>query len=308
MVLEKSDLTKAYLDLMIRVVCNLIYEDPPLWVYDQHNELAKGGRFSLDRRVDGEDAPSLAHATIGVKRLENIQYCMESVLADDVPGEFLEAGVFRGGAVIFMRAVLRAYRISGRKVFACDAFMPQEPPVKPIAYLLRLLASPPSTAWRRRLFMWMQNFVPEAQRAFPVNQDPSEEWVDVVFKLVSDPDLMRSYWKGTGLENVKANFARYGLLDDQVVFVKGLFSDTLPNVSLETISVLRLDADSYESTMDVLNNLYPKLSPGGYCIVDDYHAFAECRRAIGEYRSHYSIQDEIIPIDKLSCYWRRAKG
>ena len=62
------------------------------------------------------------------------------------------------------------------------------------------------------------------------------------------------------LAEVKAAFARYGLLDEQVVFLEGLFKDTLPAAPVEQLAVLRLDGDMYESTMDGLVNLYHKLS------------------------------------------------
>jgi hypothetical protein len=70
------------------------------------------------------------------------------------------------------------------------------------------------------------------------------------------------------LEEVKRAFARYGLLDDQVVFLKGLFKDTLPTAPIATLALLRLDGDMHESTMDALVNLYHRLSSGGTLIVE----------------------------------------
>jgi O-methyltransferase len=65
------------------------------------------------------------------------------------------------------------------------------------------------------------------------------------------------------LETVRANFAKYGLLDEQVRFVKGWFRETLPNIPIARLAVLRLDGDLYESTLDALRYLYPKMSVGG---------------------------------------------
>ena len=74
-------------------------------------------------------------------------------------------------------------------------------------------------------------------------------------------------WKkgamAVSLDQVRSNFARYGLLDEQVVFLKGFFNDTLPGAGIVALSVLRVDADLYESTRNVLHHLYPKLSVGG---------------------------------------------
>src|SRR5205823_2770267 len=70
-------------------------------------------------------------------------------------------------------------------------------------------------------------------------------------------------------EQVRRNFAAYGLLDDQVVFVKGYFRDTLPNLPADQFALLRLDGDMYESTMLALTHLYDKLADRGFVIVDD---------------------------------------
>src|SRR5882757_8401528 len=71
-------------------------------------------------------------------------------------------------------------------------------------------------------------------------------------------------------EEVERNFKAYGLLDEQVEFLEGWFKDTLPKVSEENFSLIRLDGDLYESTMQALQSLYPRLSPGGFVIIDDY--------------------------------------
>ncbi len=105
------------------------------------------------------------------------------------------------------------------------------------------------------------------------------------------------------LDEVQGNFSRYGLLDDQVVFLEGLFKDTLPTAPVERLAVLRLDGDMYESTRDGIINLYPKLMPGGTLIADDYHLFEAHRTAIDEYRAAHGIADEIIPIDQWGVYW-----
>jgi O-methyltransferase len=71
-------------------------------------------------------------------------------------------------------------------------------------------------------------------------------------------------------------------------------------------SVVRLDGDLYESTMDGLANLYPGLSPGGFLIVDDYGGLAPCRAAVDDYRRDNRIAEEIVEIDWAGVYWRKA--
>jgi O-methyltransferase len=103
---------------------------------------------------------------------------------------------------------------------------------------------------------------------------------------------------------VRANFQRYGLLDDQVRFLPGWFKDTLHDAPIERIAVLRLDGDLYESTIQALDGLYPRLSPRGFCIIDDYN-LAACRQAVTDYRAEHGITAEIVDIDGSGVYWRK---
>jgi O-methyltransferase len=106
---------------------------------------------------------------------------------------------------------------------------------------------------------------------------------------------------------VEENFRRYGLLDDQVRFIEGWFSETLPTLSAVRWSLLRLDGDMYESTIDALENLYPQLSPGGYVVVDD-GALAPCRQAVDDFRARHAVTEPIEPIDWTGFFWRRRAG
>jgi hypothetical protein len=110
---------------------------------------------------------------------------------------------------------------------------------------------------------------------------------------------------GVSLETVKANFERYGLLDDQVRFLKGWFKDTLPVSPIERLAVLRLDGDMYASTMDSLVNLYDKVSAGGYVIVDDYGQIKACKQAVDDFRRERGISDPICQVDRSGVYWRK---
>lgn len=110
------------------------------------------------------------------------------------------------------------------------------------------------------------------------------------------------------LETVKENFRRYGLLDDQVVFVEGLFSETLPALDAGPFALARLDGDLYESTYIALQCLYPRLSPGGFLIVDDYGVIEACRRAVDDYRKEHNIDAPINWIDRTGVWWRRPPG
>jgi hypothetical protein len=238
-----------YLDLMQRTLTGWVYAD------GQSNL----DNFDPQAREEGRDWPQHAHTMIGFRRLDNLRACVERVLEEGVPGDLIETGAWRGGASIFMRAVLKAYGVKDRRVWVADSFegLPRPDPEK-----------------------------------FP--QDEGDE--HHLYKQLA-----------VSLEEVKLNFTLYGLLDDQVEFLKGWFRDTLPDAPIRSLAVLRLDGDMYESTMDALDNLYPKLSPGGYCIVDDYGAVPACKQAVHDYRNAHGINEEIIPIDWAGSFWRRGR-
>jgi O-methyltransferase len=222
-------------------------------------DLVRRQTFDPAARAVGVDHPAFAETMIGLRRLENINHCVTDVVRRGVPGDVIEAGVWRGGAVIFMRAVLKALGVSNRTVWVADSFAGLPPPTG----------------------------------EYPA--DIGDEHYKNRFLAVS-------------LEDVRRNFARYGLLDDQVRFLVGWFSDTLPEAPIEQLAVLRVDGDMYESTMDVLRHLYPKLSPGGYVIVDDYGALEQCRLAVEDYRSENGVTDPITEIDWTGVFWQKGSG
>jgi len=116
-----------------------------------------------------------------------------------------------------------------------------------------------------------------------------------------------SLWMAIPLEEVQETFRRYGLLDNQVRYLKGWFKDTLPHAPVDRLAVAHLDGDMYESTMESLVNLYPKLSPGSFIILDDWGLIPSCRRAIEDYRTANNITEPIRPIDGVAVYWRRER-
>lgn len=220
-------------------------------------ELARRNPVDLERRREGRDWPPDAETMIGLLRLENIERCLKTVLRDDVPGDAIETGVWRGGASIFMRGLLAAYGVTDRTVWLADSFQG----------------------------------LPKPDPAYPSDEGT---------RLWAVEELRVS------LDDVRANFEKYGLLDDRVRFLPGWFKDTLPAAPIERLAVLRLDGDLYESTIQALDALYPKLSPGGFAIVDDYGAMRQAKEAIHDFRAEHGIDDELVPIDWSGVYWRRS--
>ena len=112
---------------------------------------------------------------------------------------------------------------------------------------------------------------------------------------------------GVALDTVRDNLRRFGFLDSQVRFLEGWFRDTLPTAPVEKIAVLRLDGDMYESTYVAISSLYPKVSVGGFVIVDDYGALPNCRLAIEDYRAQQGITEQIHEVDWTGVYWRKER-
>jgi len=252
-----EDATRArYLDLMEKCLTNVIYGDAPMRPKWTH--ILRKQEFSLAVRESGKDWPSQAHTMIGLKRLHSLRQQVEATLKESIPGDYIETGVWRGGACIMMRAVLAAYGVTDRIVYVADSFAGVPPPDR-VRY--------PADRGR--------NFYKYKQLA-------------------------------VSLEDVQANFARYDLLDDQVRFVKGWFSQTLPGLAAPRFAIIRLDGDLYESTMDALNALYPKLSPGGFVIVDDY-AMRSSRTAVHDYLDRHSEKVTLERIDDYSVWWQKAR-
>ena len=240
-----------YLQLMQDCLTGSVYEDPPLKVLG--SEI-----FDSTLREYGWDWPSVAHSMIGRKRMGNLRTLTEHVFFDNVPGDLIETGVWRGGACIYLRAILEAYGVKDRRVWVADSFegLP-----------------PPDTA------------------AYPADTG----------------DVFHTYQElAVPIEAVKRNFERYGLLDDQVRFLKGWFSDTLPDAATGPLAILRMDGDMYESTMDALTHLYARVSPGGYVIVDDYRVVEGCRKAVDEFRAQRGITDKIVEIDGVGVFWQKT--
>jgi len=270
---------QRYLELLKKTLAFALWPEPPVPIetFDYHRSpfrrkmvfllsrllasrrlrLVREYSYGTEQREEGKIWPQYAQTMVGLKRLDNLQYCVETVLRDGVEGDLIETGVWRGGSCILMRGILAAYGDTTRKVYVADSFqgLPAPNPGK-----------------------------------YPADRS---DWLhQIKYLAVSQAE-------------VEANFAKYGLLDEQVVFLKGWFKDTLPRAEVQKLAVMRLDGDMYESTMDALGNLYPKLSPGGFCIIDDY-ALSGCRAAVDDFRASEGISEQIQAVDWTGVYWRKG--
>lgn len=236
-----------YLNLLKKSVTDALYD----------HELS--GEKYLDGVSVTDDCLSITRRSqtmIGLRRLDNIQFCFENIVKENIPGDLIETGVWRGGSTIFMAGLVKSYN-QNRKVYVADSF--------------------------------------EGLPYPNVEKYPDDE---------GDGHFYCDYMK-ISLEEVYDNFKAYDLLNDNIVFLRGWFENTLPTIKNETFSLIRLDGDMYGSTWDALENLYPSLSVGGYLIVDDW-ALPNAKKSVTDYRNKYNILDEIVDINGHSVFWRKT--
>lgn len=255
---DPESLRQAYLSLLKLALCDLVgvRSQTIHWNQDGHLFLRYLKEDDIKYRVNGIDWPAHGMTMVGLLRLDDLQRCVESVVADGVEGDLIEAGTWRGGASILMRATLNSLGQADRTVWLADSF---------------------------------NGFPTPDREAYP--EDKRIDFSDRDFIAVPE-------------EEVRGNMERFGCLEG-VEFVPGFFEDTMPKMAAGTWSVVRLDGDSYESTMMTLSKLYPGLSKGGYLIVDDFGALPECQRAVEEYRETHGITAPIEKIDWTGVKWRK---
>tara|TARA_B100001971_G_C18268000_1_gene596010 strand:+ start:9754 stop:10584 length:831 start_codon:yes stop_codon:yes gene_type:complete len=194
----------------------------------------------------------------GDESIAQLRDALDTINREDIKGDLIETGVWRGGLPIIMRAYLHDIKDTQRKVYIADSFagLPQD-----VA-------------------------------------DVKDKAANLLLEPLNGLSTSRTL--------VEEALNYFGLNDEQVVFLEGWFKDTLPTMPKTPLALIRLDGDYYESTMDAISNLYPRLSSGGYCIVDDYNLPLGCKKAINEYREEFEITEPIIKINKQAVYWRKA--
>ena len=217
-----------------------------------YNSIAIEGQNATKEQVEnGTYWPKRAHTMIGLKRLNNIEYCFKNIIKNKIEGDLIETGVWRGGATIFMAGLNKYYK-EDRKVYVADSFQGLPPPDK------------------------------------KYKQDDNDIHHTIKYLAV-------------GLDEVKDNFKKYDLLDDNIVFVKGFFENSLKNVNTK-LALLRLDGDMYSSTIQVLEQLYDNVSIGGYILIDDY-ALKGCKAAVDDFRKDKKITSKLETVDWTGRYW-----
>jgi O-methyltransferase len=247
---DSDTLRAAYLGLLKLALCDLA--GASTWSVGAMGDGTVMSRElrgeALRLRAAGMDWPLQGLTMVGLRRLDDLQACVETVVRDGVPGDVIEAGAWRGGASILMRATLDSLG-DERTVWVADSF---------------------------------QGFPEDAPGRLGG------------FDFLAVP-----------LDEVRESFARLGL-ERGVEFLPGFFEETLASLAGRRWAIVRLDADTYDSTQTALEALYPGLAPGGYLVLDDYGSFEGCRRAVEDFRERHGIAEPIERIDFTGARWRRT--
>jgi len=252
-----DNMKEAYLSLLLMALTGSLTDEAGAC-----DVFSKGGcsvvrSFDPVERMKGNDWPPWGQTMVGHLRLLNVRTAIEDTVKNNVPGDFVELGTWRGGTCIFAKAIFNVMGETSRKVHLFDAF--------------------------------------EKIQSYDTTQG---NFVDF---LAATQD------------SVSHNFQKFGVLDDNVEFHKGLFKNTVPafvaaNPNLQ-LSVLRIDGNFYDSYQDALYYLFPLVPVGGYVIFDDVfvnngdEAIMQCWL---DFKKDNSVPEELTRIDDVSAYFKKT--
>lgn len=207
------------------------------------------------RRTYGSDVPAHAievvesvrpYTMTSARSVIGLCEAVEYIVKNEIVGDFVECGVWRGGSIMAVAITLLRLGIADRELYLFDTF-----------------AGMPAPSEADRLLM-------------APDQQPADRW---------QRDLRDDHneWAYAPLETVLANVASTGYPRQHVRLVKGRVEETIPDRAPHSIALLRLDTDWYSSTRHELEHLYPRLALGGVVIFDDYGAWSGHRQAVDDY-------------------------
>lgn len=227
---------------------------------------------------DGDDQDAVCHYDC-YRRATMLEPLASCIFRENVPGDFVEAGVYRGGITIFFAAMMMAKGEFGqRKIWVADSFAG----------------------------------LPPAGYAVRTSQNLSQQQIGKMVGRYTEGKLRAT------LERVQQNFESFlnvSVDDDRVRYVPGFFNDSLPGAPVKQLALLRADSDLYSSTYETLAALYPRLSIGGFVVFDDYK-LAQARAAIVAFRREKGITSPVWgsardlepPFQTLDrmAFWRKS--
>ncbi len=177
------------------------------------------------------------------ERLYSLQKCVHYVIKNGIPGDFVECGVWRGGSMRLVAKILLSLGIKDRTLYLFDTYEGMTEP--------------------------------DARDVDLHGNVASNDWFQIQRRGVK--------WAYAPIEEVRETIASTGYPMDKVHLVKGPVEQTIPGTIPERIALMRLDTDWYQSTRHEIEHLYPRLSPEGVLVLDDYGHYRGAQQAIDEY-------------------------
>jgi len=193
------------------------------------------------------------------ERLYALIQAVRHVSAAAIPGDVVECGVWRGGSMMAAALTLAECADTQRELYLFDTFEGMSAPT-----------------------------------ALDVSVDGQKASALLCAPRSTDA---ASPWCYAGLDDVRAGMGSTGYPAERIHYVQGKVEDTIPANAPARIALLRLDTDWYESTRHELEHLYPRLSPGGVLIIDDYGHWTGCRKAVDEYLDAHGIRLMLNRVD-----------
>jgi hypothetical protein len=202
-------------------------------------------------------------STTSIDALYALWRAVGYVTRHDVPGDFVECGVFKGGSTMLAACAFHHFKDAARKLYLYDTFEGMTAPT-------------------------------DRDRDF-AGRTPEQHLKTWGAATMSD-------MTNGPIDEVRQNLAKTPLPADRFVLVKGKVEDTIPGtLPPGPISILRLDTDWYESTKHELVHLFPRLAPGGVLIVDDYGFWQGAREACDEYFDAHPTRILLTRIDRIGA-------
>jgi hypothetical protein len=201
----------------------------------------------------------------GAERIIQLARAVEYVVRNDVPGAFVECGVWRGGSMMCVAYTLLRLGIADRDLYLFDTYDGMTPP----------------------------EAVDRSHDGTPA----------AAILATSEKSAQDRNWAYAALEDVQRNLALTGYPVERLHFVKGKVEDTIPGRAPRLMALLRLDTDWYASTRHELVHLYPRLAGNGVLVIDDYGWWQGARQAVDEYFGELEFAPLLHRIDETgrSC-------
>jgi len=188
-----------------------------------------------------------------IERLYGLIEAVKYVVKYNIPGDFVECGVWKGGSMMAIAETLIQLGVTDKQLYLYDTF---------------------------------------AGMTAPTEEDKDQLERDAAAQLQEDADKKEesAVWAFSSLEEVKNNISKINYPAANIHFIEGDVLQTIPGNTPHSIALLRLDTDWYESTKHEIEYLYPKLQSKGVLIIDDYGFWKGSRKAVDEYIERNNIQ------------------